>query len=142
MAEQRGRPFVVGNTAGKGRPKGSRNKSTMAARELFGEYADAVTKKCLLMAAKGDPTAMRLCMDRLYPARRAVPVRFKLPPIKDIHDVVQAVDVVVQAVSKGKLTPQEGQQILPLLTCVHGILTSEEFGARLKAVEELLSRES
>ena len=136
MAKTRGVPFEVGNTMGRGRPKGSRNKSTLAAQELFGENADAVARKCIKMALKGDPVAMRLCMERIHPVRRAMPVRFHLPKIRNRQDAVAALNSVVQAVAKGELAPAEGQQILPFVETILRLLTSEEFDKRLNALEE------
>jgi hypothetical protein len=61
----RGRPFERGNKLGKGRPSGSRNQRTVFA-EMMDRHGVAVIKQCLVRALqKGDPTAMRLCMERL-----------------------------------------------------------------------------
>jgi hypothetical protein len=40
---------------------------------LDGE-SDAITRECIEMALAGDVTAMRLCMERIVPARRDEPV--------------------------------------------------------------------
>ena len=50
----RGRPFEVGNKQGKGRPLGSRNKSTNAARKLLDENGVPLTQKCIAAALRGD----------------------------------------------------------------------------------------
>jgi hypothetical protein len=138
MSKATGRPFEVGNSVGRGRPKGSRNKTTLPAQELLRENADAITRKCLLMALKGDTTAMRLCMERIHPVRRAMPVRFNLPAIRNLQQLPAAVNSVAQAVAKGELTTAEGQQILPLLESLQRILATEEFEARLRALEDRL----
>src|SRR5215831_13791837 len=98
MNKPRGRPFEVGNTAGRGRPKCSRNKATLVRPELFTEHAEAVTKKCLVMAMKGDPAAMRLCMKRIYPARRAMAVKFKFPRLEKVGDLPAALNSILRAV--------------------------------------------
>jgi len=139
MTKPRGRPFQVGNTAGRGRPKGSRNRATLIRQELFGEYADAVTRKCLAMALKGDGVAMRLCIERIHPLRRAMPVEFDMPPIEKLSDLPAAVNSVLHAVSMGQLTPAEGQQIVPLLESLGGVLTVKEFETRLRSIEEAIA---
>ena len=139
MAKPRGRPFKVGNKAGRGRPKGSRNKATLLQQGLFGEYAEAVTRKCLAMALKGDPGAMRLCMERIHPPRRAMPVRFKMPCIENISDLPAAVNSVLRAVAKGRLTTAEGQQIVPLVESLGGVLAAQELEMRLKSLEETIA---
>ena len=43
--------------------------------------AGALTRKAIQMAKDGDTIALRLCLDRIYPARKDRPVKFALPPI-------------------------------------------------------------
>src|SRR6476661_8332829 len=50
IGKPRGKPFEAGNTVGKGRPKGSLNKTTVALRELFSRDAVAIGEKVLTMA--------------------------------------------------------------------------------------------
>src|SRR5215831_10610324 len=40
--KQRGRPFAPGNTMGRGRPKGSLNKTTLLVKEILGEHAEEI----------------------------------------------------------------------------------------------------
>ena len=54
----------------KGRPRGSRNASTMAAEMLLQGEAEAITRKCVERAITGDPTALRLCLSRILPVKR------------------------------------------------------------------------
>ena len=139
MAKPRGRAFQPGNKAGRGRPRGSRNKSTAAAQELFGENAADVIRKCLRMAKQGDPMAMRLCMERILPARKSTPVRFKLPRIRSVADLAGAMDSIMQAIAKGRLTPGEGQQILADMEYSRSVLETEELSASLQAISQQLA---
>src|SRR5947207_14551846 len=97
--------FQPGNTFGRGRPKGSRNKATIALQELLDGHGESITRKCALLALQGDPTSMRLCMERLIPPRKDHPVKFKLPAATTAAEVDQAVDAVLQGVTAGQLTP-------------------------------------
>jgi hypothetical protein len=85
----RGKPFEVGNTFGKGRPRGSRNKRT-ALVELMKDHGEAIIKQCQVLALKGDRTALRLCMERLIPPCEAANSRFRLPPMKTMADLKKA----------------------------------------------------
>ena len=68
--KQRGRPFESGQSGNpKGRPKGSRNKTTLLAESLLEGDADAIMRKLLEKAKEGDLTALRICLDRLLPPR-------------------------------------------------------------------------
>ena len=70
MAQVRGRPFEPGNQMGRGRPAGSRNQNRLRAEDLLLEHADALIRKCVVMALQGDRVALRLCVERLCPTRR------------------------------------------------------------------------
>ena len=86
MKEPRGRPFAAGNTAGRGRPKGSRNKASSVGQDLLDRFAPHLMGKCIERALKSDDrSAMRICMDRIR--RRAG--RFdprELPRIRTAQD--------------------------------------------------------
>jgi hypothetical protein len=52
----------VGNA--KGRTQGSRNKATLACEALLDASGKRLTKLCVERAEAGDPTALKLCLDR------------------------------------------------------------------------------
>jgi hypothetical protein len=131
----RGRPFEPGNKVGRGRPAGSRNKSTVALQSMLDQRAEAILAKAVLMALQGDTTALRLCVERLLPPRRNNPVRFKLPPINSAADVARALSKVIQGVANGKLAPAEGEKITAMLESVQGIIESVDHGKRIEALE-------
>ena len=77
-----------------GRPKGSRNRSTLAAEALLDGEAEALTRKVIELALNGDLGAVRLCLERLIPARRSRVIQFDLPETSTVEDVVVAYDAL------------------------------------------------
>jgi hypothetical protein len=75
-----------GNPAGK--PKGTRNATTLALEALLDGQASALTQKAIDVALTGDIPALRLCMDRILPPRKDSPVAFDLPEMKTLNDAV------------------------------------------------------
>ena len=73
------RKGVSGNPAG--RPRGSRNRATLAMEALLEEGAAQLIHKAMTMALAGDTAALRLCLERILPARRDRVVHLELPPI-------------------------------------------------------------
>ena len=63
-----------------GRPRGSRNRATILFQNLLEDDAEAIARKAVDMAKAGDIAAIRICMDRLAPARRTDAIAFELPP--------------------------------------------------------------
>ena len=114
--KQRGKPFEQGKSGNpNGRPKGSRNKTTMAMLELLNEEAEAITRKVIDRAKKGDMLAIKLIMERVCPPRKDAPITFDLRNITTLEDLIPATNQLLQSVSSGDLTPQEAQMIAALI---------------------------
>jgi len=64
------KPGQSGNPAG--RPKGSKNKTKLLAEGLIGNSAKKIVKKVIEKALEGNEACLRMCMDRILPAQRAV----------------------------------------------------------------------
>ena len=124
---------VSGNP--KGRPLGSRNKSTMAAEMLLDYQAAAITQKCVDMALEGDPTALRLCLSRLLPIKRERAISLDLPTLKGSQDTLSAIGTVLEAVGEGQITPSEGQAVASLLETHRRAFEIVELENRLDALE-------
>ena len=118
----RGKPFQPGNKEGKGRPPGSLNKTTLALRELFNRDGVAIAEKILAMAKKGDSMAQRIVMDRIFPARRGAPAPWSMPAFKTSAGATAAYLSLLDAVTKGELTPSEGMDYIPLLDKARRVL--------------------
>jgi hypothetical protein len=62
-----------------GKPKGCRNATTILFDELLKDNAKELIEKAIEMAKDGDGPALRLCIERLAPARKDRPVWFESP---------------------------------------------------------------
>jgi len=91
--------FTTGNA---GRPRGSRNKATIAIESLLQGQGEALTQTAINKALEGDSIALRLCMERIAPAPKDQPISFRLPSIKGALDASKAAGSVLSAVSNGE----------------------------------------
>ena len=108
----RGRPFEKGRSGNPaGRRLGSRNKATLAAAALLAGESEALTRTAVELALAGDPTAMRLCIERILPPCRERAVKFSLPPIESTDDISAAMQAVTAALARGQITPGEAATI-------------------------------
>ena len=132
----RGRGFVKGRSGNPtGRRYGSRNKKTLAAAVLLDGEAEALTRKAVELALAGDPTALRLCIERILPPCRERPVRFTLPPIESSEDISAAMNAVTAALARGIITPGEAERIANVVdTFARAIATTKR---RESAVDPL-----
>ena len=120
---------------GRGRPRGSRNKATVLAQELFDSYSEPVIRKCIAMAIQGDATAMRLCLDRILPARRELPVKIGKLSTRTAQDIATASETVTRKVTAGELTPGQGQAFADILDRRREVIVTQDLDQRLRAVE-------
>ena len=91
------------------------------------------------MALAGDTVALRLCLDRLSPARKDRPVAFALPAISTTADVVKASAALLQTVASGELTPSEAAELGKLVEAHVRAIEATELQARLERLERLTS---
>jgi hypothetical protein len=124
--------FSDGNT---GRPKGSRNKATVAIESLLEGQAEALTQTAIAKALEGDSIALRLCLDRIAPPMKDKPVLFTLPKMQDAMDASKAAGSVLNAVGDGTLTPIEGTRVMGLIDSYRRTLELTDIEQRLHALE-------
>ncbi|TXN40681.1 hypothetical protein FV232_27155 [Methylobacterium sp. WL30] len=119
-----------------GRPKGSRNRTSLAMEAILEGEGEALTRKAIEMALDGDGPALRLCMDRLMPARKDRPVTFELPAIESTADIPKATSALLHAVSSGDLTPSEAADVGKAIDAHVKAIEAHEFAERLAALEQ------
>lgn len=125
--------FARGNP---GKPKGSRHKATMASLRLLDGEAEALTRKAIQAALGGGTVALRLCLERIAPVRKDVPVQFDLPAMHSAIDAANAAASVLSAVSQGDVTPTEGAHVMGLIETYRRTLELSELEARVIALEK------
>jgi hypothetical protein len=125
----------------KGRPRGARNRATMAAEVLLDGQAEALTQVCIDRALRGDMVALRLCLERLVAPRKDRPVRVQLPSLHTPTDILVAMRAVIEAVRCGDLTPDEGERVTRVIEQARKAMEVVELDARLRAVEERIELE-
>lgn len=99
-----------------GRPKGALNQTTRACMELLDGEGEAITRKAVELALKGEITALRLCLERIVPPRKERPVNVDLPAIVKDKDFPAFTGALLEAVTSGEITISEAQGLLTLAT--------------------------
>jgi len=139
--KQRGRPFEPGRSGNpSGRPKGSRNKTTLAVEAMLDGESEAITRKLVEKALEGDTPALRLCLERVLPPRRDRPVAFDLPTIVTAGDALSASSAVLAACADGTLSPSEANEIMGLISTHVRTIEVAELEERVAALEKRLQQ--
>jgi len=99
----------------RGRPKGSLNRTTLAAMALLESEAEMLTARAIDAAREGDMSALKLVIDRLIPPRRRPILQLDLDALETIPDQVQAHRRVIQAALDGGLSVDEAERLSKLV---------------------------
>jgi hypothetical protein len=135
-------PFEPGQSGNPGgRPRGSRNRRTMAAEKLLDENAERIMQRVINMAADdGDKMMLRVCMDRIVPRAKQSPVAFQLPPVATPTDAIKAMSTIVQGIADGELTPIEAAELSVLVRLISQVASESDIEHRLKQQEEITAK--
>lgn len=109
-----------------------------------------LTRKCIELAATGEPMALKLCMERIVPPRKELPVQFQLPPLNSGADLTAAMVAILKGVSEGKILLSQAMEFAKLLEMYgrtanfFGVddfsnLTDEELRARILRAQAVAS---
>jgi hypothetical protein len=124
-----------GNPAG--RPRGSRNRSTLLEQALHDGEGEAIMRALIHKALGGDMAALRLCVERVVPRlpdeQSRIP--FELRRLGSAGDLVPALLRIMDAVAGGKLSAKEVAAVANLLHRLTGVLPAADFEARLRKLE-------
>ena len=134
---KRGRPFEPGNKFGRGRPKGSRNKSTLMLQQLLDEHAPALMRKSLVLALQGSIPLLRMLLSAKLPRPLDPPVKIGCLPLRTIDDLLQAHQTVMHKVASGVVTPTQALQINALLETHRQLIETQDLATRISALEQV-----
>jgi len=84
------KPGQSGNPSG--RPKGALNKYTELSRELLSENGVMIVQKVIEKAMDGDVACLKMCMDRIIPAHKAVEIKHENQDM--------AINIVVESIGQ------------------------------------------
>ncbi|MCF7725314.1 DUF5681 domain-containing protein [Sulfitobacter sp. M22] len=126
--------FASGNP---GRPRGARHKVTQAIEAMLEGQQEALTQAAIDKALEGDVTALRLCLDRIAPARKDAPVSFALPEIETAEDAAKAARAILKAIAEGDVTPLEAATVMAVVEQFRRTLETTEIERRIVALEAI-----
>ncbi len=119
----------------KGRPKGVRNKSTLAAEILLEGSLEGICRRIESEALNGNMQAAKMILDRFLPTRRDRAIKMDLPQIHNGEDILKAVGAIIDAIACGEISPSEGESLSRTLERYSNALEFHQFESRLLALE-------
>jgi hypothetical protein len=127
--------FVRGASGNpEGRPP--RNRASLLMEGLMDGRATALAEKAIEMALAGDVLALRLCIDRILPARKERHMVIQLPAPATAEGITAGFGKVVEALTNGELTPTETNSASMLLENARRTLETTDLARRIDEIEE------
>jgi hypothetical protein len=90
MSKHLFQPGQSGNPAG--RKKGQVNKYTELSKQLLSEKGPEIVQMVIQKALEGDVTCLKMCMDRIVPAQKAIEVKHENQDM--------AINIVVESIGQ------------------------------------------
>jgi len=90
MSKHLFQPGQSGNPAG--RKKGQVNKYTELSKQLLSEKGPEIVQMVIQKALEGDVTCLKMCMDRIVPAQKAIEVKHESQDM--------AINIVVESIGQ------------------------------------------
>lgn len=124
--------FAFGNEGSPGRPPGRGAVAEM--RDTLATDLPKIIDLLKAQALAGDPQAIRIILDRVFPSLRPVdlPAVLALPVGATLAEQARA---VVQATADGEIAPSQATQIVTALSGVAKIIETTELVKRIEALE-------
>lgn len=137
--KQQGRfkPGHSGNPSG--RPRGARNKATLAALELLEGEASALARKAVSEALGGNMIALRLCLERLISPAKERPVSIDIPEVNNASDLVKISAALLSAVGNGDMDPSQAAALAKVVEIHRSTLEMAEIETRLQRLEDSIN---
>jgi hypothetical protein len=114
---------------------GARNRKDRLSDALTRAQCEAITQAAIEKALGGDTAALRMCLDRIAPARKDSPITMTLPKVETVRDAVAASQHVLAAVAAGEVTPDEAARVMALLTAHKSLVEVGDIEGRIAALE-------
>lgn len=119
-----------------GRPPGSRNRASLVVEALMEGEAERLSRKAIELAFEGNVVALRLCLERIAPARRGHLIKLDIGSARTLAELAQAQSQVLERMAKGDLTVEEAADAARAIEAVGSAYERRELEARLVALEE------
>lgn len=129
--------FQKGKTGNpNGRPKGSRNKTTMMVQALFDGDAEKIYQIVHKLAIEDEFwPALKASLDRVLPPLKSTPLAFEMPPLKTLDDLVKGHREVIDAFARGDITADDARVFDSLLSGARDAMATADLAERVATLE-------
>ncbi len=121
-----------------GRPKGT--GKAIAFRDALDKHRMDLVAKTVELALAGDFSALKMCLDRIYPPLKTREEPIMLP-FQPGDSLVKKGDIVIQATAEGEIPPDIAARLLQGLANQARLIETTELTTRIAALEAAIKGE-
>ncbi len=107
--------------------------------ELIAQYLEPhkleILDKAISLAKQGDPSSMKLILERLAPAPRPEAERVTIPGFSHAKTLQDKAEAVIAAAASGHCSAEAAQRLLSVLQMYANSITATDHERRLQAIE-------
>lgn len=116
-----------------GRPRGP--SASEQVRDLIEPHKAEIIAKAVQLAKMGDPTSIKVCLERLAPIPRPEDEKVVVPGLKDALTLKDKATAILAAVADGQISATAGDKLLRMLDTYGKAVVLDEHERRLRAIE-------
>ena len=124
----------------KGKAKGTKNRSTLAAEQLLQGDLNNICRRLVEEALIGNMQAIKLVLDRMLPPKRDRAIDIGLPKLQTADDAVNAMSLIIDAVGSGNITPSEGEAMSRVVDAFVRAVQAHDIEKRVSLLEEVRAK--
>ena len=128
--------FIKGHPGGPGRPRKAVKAAGDALDQRAAEAAGELFEVALQLAKERNVAALKLVLDRVWPANRNRPLEIGTPEIKQRRDLLTAMEGVTNATFAGDATAQEGWAAAKVLKAHFDAIVDIDLMAAVEKLQE------
>jgi len=117
-----------------GRPKGSGRTGKLV--KLLEPHVPDLIEKAKELALEGDTTALRLCLERLYPAIKAKDETVEIAELDAESSLVEQGQAIINALSDGTLSTTQASSAMQSISAQARIIEVDELEKRVNQLEK------
>ena len=95
----------------RGRPKGARGAAYLMAEKYLRNFSVDILDRLIIQAKAGEPTALKLCVERIFPAPKRPPSTVELPELKNRDEMLAAMTKLLQDGARGDIDMDDAVDI-------------------------------
>lgn len=110
---------------------------TRACADLLAADAEAIMERLIRAAKAGHDVALKLCVERLLPARAARDrwVELSVPVVQSASDLVAAAAAVIERAGAGDISLSEAKEYMSLIDSQRRAIETADLAVRIEALE-------